>query len=83
MLNDRKKAGTTYYNLSLDTLSTLQTHLEQLLVVIIDKISMIGAQTLYKNTHVLARDKKTTLLKYTVWKRNYHSSWRSLPTSPT
>ena len=25
MLNDRKKAGTTYYNLGLDTLSTLQT----------------------------------------------------------
>ena len=48
MLNDRKKAGTTYYNLGLDTLSTLQTHLEQLMVVIIDEISMIGAQTLYK-----------------------------------
>ena len=48
MLNDRKKAGTTYYNLGSDTLSTLQTHLEQLMVVIIDAISMIGAQTLYK-----------------------------------
>ena len=48
MLNDRKKAGTTYYNLSSDTLSTLQKHLEQLMVVIIDEISMIGAQTLYK-----------------------------------
>ena len=48
MLNDRKKAGTTYYNLGWNTLSTLQTHLEQLIVVIIDKISMIGAQTLYK-----------------------------------
>ena len=48
MLNDRKKAGTTYYNLSSDTLNTLQTHLEQLMVVIIDEISMIGAQTLYK-----------------------------------
>ena len=48
MLNDRNKAGTTYYNLGLDTLSTLQTHLEQLMVVIIDEISMIGAQTLYK-----------------------------------
>ena len=48
MLNDRKKAGTMYYNLGLDTLSTLQTHLEQLMVVIIDEISMIGAQTLYK-----------------------------------
>ena len=48
MLNDRKKTGTTYYNLSSDTLSTLQTHLEQLMVVIIDEISMIGAQTLYK-----------------------------------
>ena len=48
MLNDRKKAGTTYYNLSSDTLSTLQTYLEQLMVVIIDEISMIGAQTLYK-----------------------------------
>ena len=48
MLNDRKKAGTTYYNLGSDTLSTLQTHLKQLMVVIIDEISMIGAQTLYK-----------------------------------
>ena len=48
MLNDRKKAGTTYYNLGSDTLSTLQTQLEQLMVVIIDEISMIGAQTLYK-----------------------------------
>ena len=48
MLNDRKKSGTTYYNLGSDTLSTLQTHLEQLMVVIIDKISMISAQTLYK-----------------------------------
>ena len=48
MFNDRNRAGTTYYNLSSDTLSTLQTHLEQLMVVIIDKISMIGAQTLYK-----------------------------------
>ena len=48
MLNDRKKAGTTYYNLGSDTLSTLQTHLEQLMVVIIDEISVIGAQTLYK-----------------------------------
>ena len=48
MLNDRKKAGTMYYNLGSDTLSTLQTHLEQLMVVIIDEISMIGAQTLHK-----------------------------------
>ena len=48
MLNHRKKAGRTYDNLGSDTLSTLQTHLEQLMVVIIDKISMIGAQTLYK-----------------------------------
>ena len=48
MLNDRKKAGTTYYNLGSDTLSTLQTHLEQLMVVIIDEISMISAQRLYK-----------------------------------
>ena len=48
MINDRKKVGTTYYNLGSDTLSTLQTHLEQLMVVIIDEISMIGAQTLYK-----------------------------------
>ena len=48
MLNDRKKPGTTYYNLGSDTLSTLQTQLEQLMVVIIDEISMIGAQTLYK-----------------------------------
>ena len=48
MLNDRKKAGTTYYNVGSDTLSILQTHLEQLMDVTIDEISMIGAQTLYK-----------------------------------
>ena len=82
MLNDRKKAGTTYYNLGSDTLSTLQTHLEQLMVVIIDEISMIGAQTLYKIHMHLQEIKRTTLLKYTVRKCNYHSSWRSLPTSP-
>ena len=48
MLNDRKKSGSMYYNLRLDTLSTLQTHLEELMVVIINEISMIGAQTVYK-----------------------------------
>ena len=48
MLNDRRTADTTYYGLGADTLNTLQTHLEQLMVVIIDEISMIGAETLYK-----------------------------------
>ena len=48
MLNDRRAAGTTYYHLGADTLNTLQTQLEQLMVVIIDEISMIGAETLYK-----------------------------------
>ena len=48
MLNDRRTASTTYYGLGADTLNTLQTHLEQLMVVIIDEISMIGAETLYK-----------------------------------
>ena len=48
MLNDRRTAGTTYYGLGANTLNTLQTHLEQLMVVIIDEISMIGAETLYK-----------------------------------
>ena len=48
MLNDRRTAGTVYYGLGADTLNTLQTHLEQLMVVIIDEISMIGAETLYK-----------------------------------
>ena len=48
MLNDRRKAGTTYIGLGADTLSTLQMYLEQLMVVIIDEISMIGAETLYK-----------------------------------
>ena len=47
MLNDRT-ASTTYYGLGADTLNTLQTHLEQLMVVLIDEISMIGAETLYK-----------------------------------
>ena len=48
MLNDRKTTSTTYYGLGADTLNTLQTHLEQLMVVIIDEIPMIGAETLYK-----------------------------------
>ena len=48
MLNDRHKVGTTYIGLGADTLSTLQMYLEQLMVVIIDKISMMGAETLYK-----------------------------------
>ena len=43
----RRIAGTIYYGLRVDTLNTLQTHLE-LMVVIIDEISMIGAETLYK-----------------------------------
>ena len=47
-LNDRKTASATCYGLGADTLNTLQTHLEQLMVVIIDEISMIGAETLYK-----------------------------------
>ena len=82
MLNDRKKSGTTYYNLRSDTLSTLQTHVEQLMVVIIDEISMIDAQTL-QNTHAPARDKRTALLKYTILKCNYYSGWRSVSTSTT
>ena len=48
VLNDRRTASTTYYSLGADTLNTLQTHLEQLMVGIIDEISMIGAETLYK-----------------------------------
>ena len=48
MLNDRKSTHSTYYGLGADTLNTLQLHLEQLMVVIIDEISMIGAETLYK-----------------------------------
>ena len=48
MLNDRKSNYSTYYGLGADTLNTLQLHLEQLMVVIIDEISMIGAETLYK-----------------------------------
>ena len=48
MLNDRKSNYLTYYGLGADTLNTLQLHLEQLMVVIIDEISMIGAETLYK-----------------------------------
>ena len=48
VLNDRRKSGTTYYSLGADTLNTLQSQLEQLMVVIIDEISMVGAETLYK-----------------------------------
>ena len=48
MLNDRRTASTTYYGLGADILNTLQTHLEQLMVIIIDENSMIGAETLYK-----------------------------------
>ena len=48
MLNDRKSSHSTYYGLGADTLNTLQLHLEQLMVLIIDEISMIGAETLYK-----------------------------------
>ena len=48
LLNDRRSSHSTYYRLGADTLNTLQLHLEQLMVVIIDEISMIGAETLYK-----------------------------------
>ena len=48
MLNDRKTSYSNYYSLAADTLNTLQLHLEQLMVVIIDEISMVGAETLYK-----------------------------------
>ena len=48
LLNDRKLTNSTYYGLGADNLNTLQLHLEQLMVVIIDEISMIGAETLYK-----------------------------------
>ena len=48
VLNDHRKSGTTYYSLGADTLNTLQSQLEELMVVIIDEISMVGAETLYK-----------------------------------
>ena len=48
LLNDRRSSNSMYYGLGADTLNTLQLHLEQLMVVIIDEISMIGAETLYK-----------------------------------
>ena len=48
MVNDTRTARTTYYGLGADTLNALQTQLEQLMVFIIDEISMIGAETLYK-----------------------------------
>ena len=48
MLNDRKSSQSTYYGLGADTLNTLQLHLEHLMVIIIDEILMIGAETLYK-----------------------------------
>ena len=52
MLNDRRTVGTTYYGLGVDTLNSLQTHLEQLMVVIINEISMIGAETCTRHTCV-------------------------------
>ena len=48
LLNDRKSNYSTFYGLAADTLNTLQIHLEQLMVLIIDEISMVGAETLYK-----------------------------------
>ena len=81
MLNDRRTAGTTYYGLGADTLNTLQTHLEQLMVVIIDEISMIGAETLYRIHICLQEIKGLPILKYKIWKCNHHSSWGPLPTS--
>ena len=48
VLNERRRSGTTYYSLGADTLNTLQAHLEQLMVVVIDEISMVGAEILYK-----------------------------------
>ena len=48
VLNERRRSGATYYSLGADTLNTLQSHLEQLMVVIIDEISMVGAEMLYK-----------------------------------
>ena len=48
LLNDRRSSHSMYYGLGADTLNNLQLHLEQLMVVIIDEISMIGAETLYK-----------------------------------
>ena len=38
----------TFNGLAADTLNTLQIYLEQLMVLIIDEISMVGAETLYK-----------------------------------
>ena len=60
MLNDRRSSHSTYYSLGADTLNTLQLHLEQLMVVIIDEISMIGAETLYKIHMRLQEIKGTT-----------------------
>ena len=60
MLNDRRSSHSTYYSLGADTLNTLQLHLEQLMVVIIDEISMIGAETLYKIHMCLQEIKGTT-----------------------
>ena len=48
LLNDRKSNYSTFYGLAVDTLNTLQIYLEQLMVLIINEISMVGAETLYK-----------------------------------
>ena len=48
LLNDRKSNYSTFYGLAADTLNTLQIYLEQLMVLIINEISMVGAETLYK-----------------------------------
>ena len=60
-LTDRKKTNGEYLPLGADTANTLQTQLEQLHVVIIDEVSMIGANTLTKIHHRLQEIKK---LKY-------------------
>ena len=79
MLNDRKSSHSTYYGLGADTLNTLQLHLEQLMVLIIDEISMIGAETLYKIHMQPSTDKGTELLRYTLWKCYNHSCRRLVP----
>ena len=60
-LTDRKKSNGEYLPLGADTANTMQTQLEQLHVVIIDEISMIGANTLTKIHNRLQEIKK---LKY-------------------
>ena len=57
-INNRKRADGSYLPLSANKANSLQTDLEQLHVVIIDEVSMIGARTLHQIHRRLQEIKK-------------------------